>query len=293
MTFEKQQSVYLSRCERALEKAIGSFFTKGTKVAESASYSLLNGGKRVRGVLVLAVCELLGGDFLAADAFAAAIEMVHAFSLIHDDLPCMDDDDMRRGKPSNHIVFGEATSLLAGDALAIAAFETICSAPIPAEMTVRAAKTLAAAAGDRGMIFGQEIDLKYETETADASALLQIHSAKTGALILASAELGMISALQSPKSCAAITQYSKNIGLTFQIIDDILDVTSSSEVLGKPVGSDAEKGKTTFVTLYGVDASRREAGALTESAVSGLSEIYGSKADFLCQFARKLMERLS
>lgn len=291
MRFEDQHSVYLNRCEEAIYKAMGKYFTPASQVASSAEYSLLNGGKRVRGVLVQAVSDLLGGDERAAAVFSAAIEMVHAFSLIHDDLPCMDDDDMRRGKPANHIVYGEATALLAGDALAIAAMEVIASAPFPAEMLVHATVALTRAAGDRGMIYGQELDLKYETQPADEAALLSIHKAKTGALIEAAAKLGIAAASLKPEDCASIIRFSNNVGLSFQIMDDVLDVVSSVEVLGKPIGSDKEQEKTTFVTLYGVDASLKEAGRLTSEAIFGLRSQYGNEADFLCTFAEQLSKR--
>lgn len=292
MTFEEQHSVYLARCEEALSGALKACFTPGSKVAQSAEYSLLNGGKRVRGVLLLAVSDLLDGNIPAAEVFSAAIEMIHSFSLIHDDLPCMDDDDMRRGKPANHIVYGEATALLAGDALAIAALETVCSAPLSPQFIVEAVKTLSRASGDRGMIHGQELDLAHETVRADSDTVLQIHRAKTGALIRASVELGIIAASKKTDDYAVITQYADNIGLTFQIIDDILDVTSSSDVLGKPVGSDSENQKSTFVTLHGVEASRKEAQRLTSEAVVSLMNQFGQRAEFLCRFAEKLAERV-
>lgn len=293
MTFDEQHSVYLARCEQSLSDAVKEYFTAGTQIAQSAEYSLLNGGKRVRGVLLLAVCDMLGANERTASIFSAAIEMVHSFSLIHDDLPCMDDDDMRRGKPANHIAFGEATALLAGDALLTAAFEAISNAPASPETLVQAVRVLSRASGDRGMIYGQELDLKYEDTSADHEALLSIHKAKTGALIRASIDLGVIAADKTTTNLAAITKYADNIGLSFQIVDDILDVTSSDQVLGKPVGSDSKQQKTTFVTLFGVDKSKEEVQRLTNEAVLGLEESYGDKAAFLCEFARRLSERLS
>lgn len=292
MTFDEQHSVYIARCEEALSRAIKKHFTPGSKVAESAEYSLLNGGKRIRGVLTLAASDLLLGDVVAAEVFSAAIEMVHSFSLIHDDLPCMDDDDMRRGKPANHIIYGEATAMLAGDALAITALGTLCDAPLPPDILIQAVKTLARASGDRGMIHGQELDLTFETQQADSDTLLEIHRAKTGALILASVELGILAASRHIKDCAVITKYATNIGLSFQILDDILDVTSSVDILGKPVGSDSEKHKSTFVTLHGIEASQKEVQRLTSEAIVGMQNQFGSKAMFLCRFAEKLAERL-
>lgn len=293
MTFEEQLALYRARCEESLGGIVKQYFMPLSSVAKAAEYSLMSGGKRVRGVLAMAVCDLLEGDFRVADLFAAALEMIHAFSLIHDDLPCMDNDDMRRGKPSSHIIYGESTALLAGDMLSIAAFEVITCAPFPPEMLIKANKSLSGATGGRGMIYGQELDLKYEQEPADKTALHQIHQNKTGALIRASAELGIIAASKSVEKCKNIIRYADNIGLAFQIVDDILDQTSTDAVLGKPVGSDKEQGKTTFITLYGMKDAKEEAERLTAEAIAGIEQEYGENAWFLTAFAEKLAARVN
>ncbi|NLW79869.1 MAG: polyprenyl synthetase family protein [Ruminococcaceae bacterium] len=292
MTYDEQHAVYLARCDRALSMAVQRYFSPTSKVSEAAEYTLMNGGKRVRGVLTLAACDLLAGDIRMAEVFAAAIEMIHAFSLIHDDLPCMDDDDMRRGKPAAHIVYGEATALLAGDLLAIEAFEAIAAAPYDAKAQLRATAILAKASGAGGMIFGQELDLKYETQRADEATLHEIHTNKTGALIKASIQLGMAAALTAEDQAPALLTYAENIGLVFQIIDDILDVTATPEQLGKPTGSDARKQKSTFVTLYGFERSQKEAARLTVEAVTALRQAYGDTSEFLCQYAEQLGARI-
>lgn len=292
MTFEKKHDTYLLRCENAIVAKSDALFLKQSTVSQAAQYSLLNGGKRVRGVLVLAVSDLLNGNMIAADSFATALEMIHAFSLVHDDLPCMDDDDMRRGKPAAHIAFGEATALLAGDALAIQAFEAIVLEKLPAEMQVAAVACLSKAAGAKGMIWGQELDLKYENQKADRAALDAIHRNKTGALLLAAAELGVISANNHIQSCPEISQYAQNVGLVFQIVDDILDVVSTQNILGKPVGSDSGNGKSTFVSLFGLEEAKKQVSLLTNEAVEALEQKYKNDAAFLCEYATLLAARI-
>ena len=203
------------------------------------------------------------------------------------DLPCMDDDDMRRGKPSCHKAFGEATALLAGDALLTAAFEAISTAP---NASIEAVSVLSSAAGAKGMIYGQELDLRFETQRADAAQLETIHANKTGKLIQAAVLLGACAAGASAEQKSLLRQYACDIGVVFQIVDDILDVVSTSEVLGKPVGSDEENGKSTFVTLYGLDTSRRMAQEKTKNACDAL-EGYGEKAWFLRELAVSLANR--
>lgn len=259
---------------------------------DAERYSLLDGGKRVRPFLVNGCCELLGGDVSKSMPLACAVEMVHTYSLIHDDLPCMDDDDFRRGKPSNHKKFGYANALLAGDALLTKAFGVVAGAEslLPSERA-EAVSVLASAAGERGMIGGQIIDLIGETRDLDFETLIKLHSHKTGALIECSARLGCIAAghgadsLKTQKVC----EYAKNIGLAFQVIDDILDFVSSEEELGKSVGSDASHNKTTFLTFYSVDEAKAFAGKLTQNAISAISDIEGS--ELLTDFACYLLER--
>ncbi|MDL2294926.1 polyprenyl synthetase family protein [Ruminococcaceae bacterium OttesenSCG-928-D13] len=239
------------------------------------------------------ISNRLGADPGVCDAFAAAVEMIHSFSLIHDDLPCMDDDDMRRGKPATHIQFGEATALLAGDLLAIEAFNVIAGSGAPPEVCGRAVTALASASGARGMIYGQELDLRNEKRTPTEAGLLETLSYKTGALIRVSAALGVIGAGLEMEDEAEIEHYAQNIGLVFQIVDDLLDVTSTAETLGKPIGSDAEQGKTTFVTMFGMTRSRQQVADLTAEAIEELGDKYGERADFLCEYARRLADRVN
>ncbi|MBQ1435762.1 MAG: polyprenyl synthetase family protein, partial [Clostridia bacterium] len=219
---------------------------------DSMIYSLTAGGKRIRPMLCLEFCRTLGGDVNAAIPFAAALEMIHTYSLIHDDLPCMDDDDLRRGKPTNHKVFGEAMALLAGDALLTKAFEyaTKAADKVSADRVVKAIAVLAEAAGSDGMVGGQVIDLKSEGLKIPIEKLDTLHKMKTGAMIKASVQIGCIIAGESEgKIYDAATEYSAHIGLGFQIKDDILDVEGSTEKLGKAVGRDEKSNKSTYVTF--------------------------------------------
>lgn len=289
MHFEQMQAAYLASCSQAIEEALERYFMEDSQVQAAARYAVLNGGKRVRGTLVLAVCHTLGhAQSKAAMAYAAAIEMIHAFSLVHDDLPCMDDDDMRRGKPATHIAFGEATALLAGDLLLAKAFEVAAEA---GEASALPAVALLAKATS-GMIFGQELDLRYEEQPASQAELERTHRHKTGALISASAALGVLAAGKKPQDETAVAGYAENLGRVFQIIDDILDVTAEESQLGKPIGSDAVMGKTTFVTLLGVEEARKEAKRLATEADALLATAYGDNAGFLRWYGEALLQRV-
>lgn len=291
MEYQAQYQKYLEQTASALEKICGRFLPEESEVCRAARYSLLGGGKRIRAVLVLSVCEMLGGNMAAAEQFAAAVEMLHCYSLIHDDLPCMDNDDLRRGRPSCHKAFGEATAMLAGDVLLTEAFETIANAPASAQACVRAAKALGAGAGSRGMVYGQELDLKYESLAATEEQLRLIHRNKTGALINAAVQMGAAAAEADEEKCKALEAYAYGIGLVFQIVDDVLDVTSTPEQLGKPIGSDSENGKTTFATLYGVQGAMELAGQLNAKTCAELRGRFGEKAAFLEQLAQRLLTR--
>ena len=291
MEYQAQYQKYLEQTASALEKVCGRFLPEESEVCRAARYSLLGGGKRIRAVLVLSVCEMLGGNMAAAEQFAAAIEMLHCYSLIHDDLPCMDNDDLRRGRPSCHKAFGEATAMLAGDVLLTEAFEAIANAPASAQACVRAAKALGAGAGSRGMVYGQELDLKYESLAATEEQLRLIHRNKTGALINAAVQMGAAAAEADEEKCKALEAYAYGIGLVFQIVDDVLDVTSTPEQLGKPIGSDSENGKTTFATLYGVQGAMERAGQLNAKTCAELRGRFGEKAAFLEQLAQRLLTR--
>lgn len=292
MDYRKQYEIYLKKVEQRLENLRCEFWNEHSQVAQAAFYSLLAGGKRVRAVLCLAVCELLNGDLKLACEYAAALEMLHCYSLIHDDLPCMDNDDFRRGKPSCHKAFDEATALLAGDALLTSAFEVLACAPASsAQQNVEAVRALSRAAGTRGMIWGQELDLRFENAAANEKQLREIHENKTGMLIAAAAKLGTIASLADETEWNVLSRYAFSIGLVFQIVDDVLDVTAAQEDLGKPIGSDAENGKTTFATLFGVQRSMEMAEELTRQACDEIKIAFGNRSDFLQQMALSLLKR--
>lgn len=293
MDYAKQYQEYLVRVNAALETACNTYLPEESDVCRAARYSLLGGGKRIRAVLVLAVCDMLNGDAAAADQFAAAVEMLHCYSLIHDDLPCMDNDDLRRGRPSCHKAFDEATAMLAGDVLLTEAFEVVANAPASAQACVRAARALGAGAGSRGMVYGQELDLKYEALAATEDQLRLIHRNKTGALINAAVQMGAAAAEADTETCRVLEAYAYGLGLVFQIVDDVLDVTSTPEQLGKPIGSDSENGKTTFATLYGVQGAMDLAQKLNVETCAQLHSHFGTKAAFLEQLAQQLLVRKS
>ena len=284
-TFER----YYQAVERALAQVLPAEDCPQKTVLDAMNYSLMGGGKRIRGVLVLAFYELCGGKAEDALPFACAIEMVHAYSLIHDDLPCMDDDDMRRGRPSCHIRYGEAMALLAGDGLLTHAFETALKGErITPALTLRAVKELAQAAGAYGMLGGQVIDVEHEGQAIDAQLLDTLDLLKTGAMIRVSARIGCIAAGAEEAVISRADRYARDIGLAFQIVDDILDVTSTTERLGKPVHSDEENQKTTYVTLYGVERSREIARQLKDDACAAIE---GTVLD--SPFLRRLAEALT
>lgn len=259
MTWSERYPEYCSMIEAALPQYLPPVTLPQGKVCEAMAYSLLDGGKRIRGCLTLAMCELCGGEVQSALPLACAVEMVHAYSLIHDDLPCMDNDDLRRGKPSCHIKFGEGTALLAGDALLTHAFSAASDAyfngTLPAETVLRCVNQLSRAAGVEGMIGGQVIDTAPEEVPMTPEQLEAMHGMKTGALIRSAAVLGCL-AVGAPRDVVMQADlYAAKIGLAFQIVDDILDATEESEKLGKST-SDADNNKTTYITLYGVEKAR-------------------------------------
>ena len=255
-------------------------------------YSLLSRAKRIRPTLVLEFCRLFGGSDEAALPFAAAVEMIHTYSLIHADLPCMDDDDLRRGRPTCHKAFDEATALLAGDGLLTRAFGVLASNTAVSDRAVRdAVSALSSAAGAFGMIGGQVIDLAGEKQKLSLEQLLKLHAHKTGALIAVSAELGCIAAglARDDARTQAAVAYAKGIGLAFQIVDDILDVTADTETLGKSVGSDEKSQKTTFLTYFDIDEARRYAIRVTDEAKAALAGV--AENDMLLALADYLIER--
>ena len=248
-----------ARLNPLLEQTLLQTQPSSNVLADAIRYSLLANSKRLRPALVWASVQSLGGDPRLGDRAAIAVECIHTYSLIHDDLPAMDDDDLRRGQPSCHIKFGEAQAILAGDALQTCAFEALAGTdwPMMAQSNLAASITaLARASGPQGMVDGQSLDLLAENQTLGSDALSQIHSRKTGALIRAACELGGLSANADPMQLDLLIEFGESLGLAFQIQDDVLDATETTQNLGKPAGSDAEQDKSTFVDLLGIDACR-------------------------------------
>ena len=281
-----------------IEELLGYYLSKrGTLydvLWDSMEYSVSAGGKRVRPMLTMEFSRLCGGDTAKAAIFGCAVEFIHTYSLIHDDLPCMDNDDMRRGKPSNHIAFSEDTALLAGDALQSLAFEVMLSEEtlslVEPSLAASAAGYLAACAGADGMVGGQVIDLMYEDKPSTEEIIREIHLLKTAALIKAASVMGCIVSGADDEKIKAAEKYAECIGLTFQIVDDILDVTSTAEELGKPIGSDAENGKSTLVSLLGLEECRKLAEHYTNEALAAL-EAFDGDTKALKDFALRLLNR--
>jgi len=265
-------------------------------VIDAMNYACAAGGKRLRPVLVMEFCRLCGGDADTAIPFACAIEIIHCYSLVHDDLPCMDNSLLRRGRPSTFAAYGEDMGLLAGDALLNRAFEIMLApesyAAIPPERALAASRCLATAAGAYGMIGGQVIDLQSENKAIDLAVLELLQRGKTMALISAACEMGAILAGATAEQTTAARQFGEQLGLAFQIVDDLLDVTSTEEELGKPIGGDAGHGKSTYVTLLGKDEARRLADIRTASAIGAL-HTFGEGADALRRLAEVFGNRKS
>ncbi len=285
----------MHRTATLTEAAMKQYYTEDGDIAvllDSERYSLFAGGKRIRPLLALEFCKMLGGEEEAALPFACAVEMIHTYSLIHDDLPCMDNDDLRRGKPTNHKVFGETIALLAGDSLLTGAFEAAASNPmVDPAVAAKATAYLASCAGRYGMVGGQVMDLEGEKKKLTLEQLLKLHSMKTGALINAASVLGALAAgcdMTDPVMEDVVT-YAENIGLAFQIVDDILDATGNAEELGKNVGVDAEHEKNTFLSFYTVEEAQFYADKLTEEAIGAIRKYPNS--DTLISVAQWLATR--
>lgn len=291
MTASERAAEYLEKIEASLEEFLPAVDpgSPGATVNDAMRYSLLAGGKRIRPVLALGFCELCGGEFSAALPFACAVEMVHAYSLIHDDMPCMDDDDMRRGKPTNHKVYGEDIALLAGDGLLTKAFETALSAQNP-EIAAKAGLILAQCAGEHGMVGGQCIDLESEGSEVDMELLRKMDLGKTVALISAACQMGCVAAGADSALLESAKQYATGLGMAFQIRDDILDVLGNSQKLGKNVGMDSAREKRNYVSLLGVERAQEMVHDYTEQAVSALERFPGDST-FLKTLALGLEER--
>lgn len=291
---QNKMNEYIELINGELYTYFNEYLNEYKVIFDSMNYSVANGGKRVRPLLTLLFCDACGGDVKRAVPLAVAVEYIHTYSLIHDDLPCMDDDDYRRGKPSNHKVFGEAFALLAGDGLLTAAFEKIskgCADGLySAEIAINAVNILSRLAGSRGMIGGQVVDLSNENNpNATVDNLMLMDSLKTGALIKSACELGCIAGNATAEQLSAAQEFAEKIGLAFQIQDDILDVTSSLEKLGKLTGSDVQKGKSTYVTLLGEEKCRELVAELTRDAMNALDKFENN--GLLKAFAEYLAHR--
>jgi geranylgeranyl diphosphate synthase type II len=286
------------QCSR-IDSALDKFLPKETELPHSLHkamrYSIFAGGKRVRPILMLAACQAVGGDTERAIPAACAMEMIHTYSLIHDDLPAMDDDDFRRGNPTNHKVFGEAIAILAGDALLTEAFKLISNprCAVGCDPTARLAviNEIATCAGSYGMVGGQVVDMESEGKNdIDLPIVQYIHTHKTGALIKASVVAGALLGGAGEQKLAAITRYGEAAGLAFQIADDILDIEGTTEEIGKDAGSDEARGKATYPAVIGLSAAKEEAQAMMDDAMKSL-EIFGTEADPLREIAAYIVKR--
>ena len=292
---EEILTLALHRDATVVENAMRELYEEDADIAsllESERYSLFAGGKRIRPALTLEFCKLFGGEEAAAIPFACAVEMIHTYSLIHDDLPCMDNDDLRRGKPTNHKVYGETIALLAGDSLLTGAFEVAASnREAGTEASAVAVAYLANCAGRYGMIGGQVMDIEGEKKKLTLDELLKLHSLKTGALISAACVLGALAAgvRLDDRAMKDVITYAENIGLAFQIVDDILDCTGDEATLGKRVGTDAEHQKNTFMSFYSLEEAQFYADRLTQEAIVAVRKY--PESEMLCALAEWLAKR--
>lgn len=291
--FDLQQYLEARRLmvEEALEVALPQQDGPETRVVEAMRYSLFAGGKRLRPILCLAASEAVGGDLKAAMPAGCALEMIHTYSLIHDDLPAMDDDDLRRGKPTNHKVFGEAIAVLAGDGLLTEAFVLLSdyNSLLP-ERAVQVIGVIAEAASYRGMVGGQVVDILSQNKRAELETVQQMHSRKTAALIAAATESGALSGKGSEAQVAALGRYGRAIGLAFQIADDILDIEGDTELLGKTTGADVARGKVTYPAAVGLERSRQAANEMVNDALAALEE-FDDRANPLRSLANYIITR--
>jgi farnesyl diphosphate synthase len=307
MSFDEWQAAHRARAELALERFLPKGELPSGRMFEAMRYSALGGGKRLRALLAYASAEALGPGLASAgvnpedaivataelaDHAAAAVEMIHAYSLVHDDLPCMDNDALRRGKPTNHVVFGEATAMLAGDALQPLAFRVLLDAPAPTNGVVAACQYLADASGANGMAGGQAIDLANVGNAMTQFALEEMHAMKTGAMFNAAVLLPALLVEADQERIDALDIFASKIGLAFQVVDDVLDATADNETLGKTAGKDAQNDKPTFVSLMGIDAAQAYARALTRQAIAALDETH-TPSQRLVDLAFSMAERKS
>lgn len=288
MKIDVQTEQYVQYIEKYLDEVCFQYeLEPQKKLFSSMRYSLLAGGKRLRPVFVFDFCRMCGGDWMQAVSFAAAVEMVHTYSLIHDDLPCMDDDDFRRGNPTNHKVYGEAIAVLAGDALLTAAFGFIAKAPYSAEIKIKAVEILSYCAGELGMVGGQVLDIQSEERQCTEQEVIDIQTRKTGALIRAACMLGVLAGQGSEAQLAAASEFAAHLGLAFQIRDDMLDVIGNAQELGKAVGVDNDKN--TFVQLYGLERCDELVKMHTHDAVASLNTF--EENEYMCALALQLTSR--
>lgn len=285
---EVQTAAYRECIERYLDESCFQHDTEPQKKLFSAMrYSLLAGGKRLRPVFVFDFCRMCGGDWHKAVSFAAAVEMIHTYSLIHDDLPCMDDDDFRRGMPTNHKVYGEAIAVLAGDALLTAAFGQLANAPLDANARIRAVAVLSDCAGEIGMVGGQVLDIMSEERQCTEQEVIDIQTRKTGALIRAACILGVVAGGGSVEQIGAAAEFASNLGMAFQIRDDMLDVIGNAQELGKATGADS--GKNTFVRLYGLEKCEELVSDYTQKAINALC-VFDNNT-YMTKLAKSLTDR--
>ena len=293
MNLELWSRAQLDAVEAALDRWVDPSAPAG--LGEAMRYGVLEGGKRLRALLVMAAAEAVGGHAQAALRAACAVELIHAYSLIHDDMPCMDNDVLRRGKPTVHVKFGEAEAMLAGDAMQALAFEVLTPDDdgVPADLQARLCRLLAQSAGVHGMAGGQAIDLASVGVALSEAQLQDMHRRKTGALLEASVLMGAACGCPSPKVLDAMRDYGAAIGLAFQVVDDILDVTQASDVLGKTAGKDADANKPTYVSLLGLNGARDRARTLHAQAVAALERSGLADVSALAQLADRMVERES
>ncbi|WP_328597350.1 polyprenyl synthetase family protein [Heliobacterium mobile] len=294
MNLKAEMKLMIQQVDEALGRYLPSEETYPTVIHKAMRYSIFAGGKRLRPILVLAGCRAVGGDEEKVLSAACALEMIHTYSLIHDDLPAMDDDDLRRGMPTNHKVFGEATAVLAGDALLTRAFGLVAEEALreghePARV-LQVIAELAEASGTMGMIGGQVVDMESENRQIDLSTMEYIHRHKTGALIRSSLRIGAILGGGTDEEIRALSEYGDYLGLAFQITDDLLDIQGDQEKIGKPVGSDEKNNKATYPSLLGIEKAQEEARRVVQAAQESL-QMFGEMADILRELAKYLLVR--
>ncbi|MCF0120739.1 MAG: polyprenyl synthetase family protein [Oscillospiraceae bacterium] len=283
----------MNRIRDAVNRRLDSLYNENKPqktLLDAMKYSLMAGGKRIRPALVIAFCKAAGGNEDDAMNAACAVEMLHTYSLIHDDLPCMDNDELRRGKPTNHVVFGECMATLAGDSLQADAFGMLLGSALPPERVAAMGRILAEAAGSDGICGGQTLDMLGEGKSLTVNEVERIHRMKTAAMLIASAKLGVVAAGGDTEMIDAAEKYADALGLAFQVRDDVLDAIGDEETFGKPIGSDAENGKTTFATLYGVEMCEEIVLEQSRAAAQALEGVF-CDTEFLSWLAMSLAKR--